>query len=265
MSAASSVYVWNLSVVLALMVCLWAYSLLKEDASIADIFWGMGFVIVAWITWFRTDGFEGRKFILTLLTSIWGLRLAIHIGLRNRGKGEDPRYRKWRAEYGPKFWWVSLFTVFGMQGLLLWIISLVVQATQMSRVPDHLVWLDGVGVLVWSVGFAFETVGDWQLARFKADPDNRGKVMNRGLWAYTRHPNYFGECLIWWGIFCAALSSPDNLWTMVSPLTITFLLLKVSGVTLLEKNIVEHRPEYKKYMETTSSFIPWFPKKGTHA
>jgi len=262
MTDASSVYAWNLAVILVLMVCLWICSLLKKDASIADIFWGLGFVIIAWITWIRADGSEGRKFIITLLTSLWGLRLALHIGLRNRGKGEDRRYRKWREEYGPRFWWVSLFTVFGLQGLLLWVISLVVQAAQLSRLPNHLGWLDGIGVLVWAVGFAFETVADWQLARFKADPDNQGKVMDRGLWGYTRHPNYFGECLVWWGFFCIALSSPGNLWTIVSPLTISFLLLRVSGVTLLEKDMMERRPEYNKYIETTSSFIPWFPKKG---
>ena len=134
----------------------------------------------------------------------------------------------------------------------------------MSRLPDHLVWLDGVGLLLWSVGYTFEAVGDWQLGRFKADPDNQGKVMDRGLWAYTRHPNYFGECLIWWGIFCISLSSPGNVWTIISPLTITFLLLRVSGVTLMEKDIVERRPEYKKYMASTRPFIPWFRKKDTH-
>jgi steroid 5-alpha reductase family enzyme len=264
MGTASSVYFWNLATVLALMVCLWAYSLLRKDASIADVFWGLGFVIIAWINHARADGFEVRKFALALMTSFWGLRLAIHIGWRNWSKGEDPRYRKWRAEYGPRFWWVSLFTVFGMQGLLLWVISLAVQAAQMSRLPDHLVWLDGVGLLLWSVGYTFEAVGDWQLGRFKADPDNQGKVMDRGLWAYTRHPNYFGECLIWWGIFCISLSSPGNVWTIISPLTITFLLLRVSGVTLMEKDIVERRPEYKKYMASTRPFIPWFRKKDTH-
>jgi steroid 5-alpha reductase family enzyme len=264
MSSASSIYFWNLATVLACMACLWAYSLVKKDASIADVYWGLGFVILAWLTHARADGFAGRKWILTLLTSMWGLRLAIHIGWRNWGKGEDPRYQKWRAQYGPKFWWVSLFTVFGMQGLLLWVISLAVQAAQLSRVPDHLVWLDGVGILLWSVGFAFEAVGDWQLARFRANTNNRGKVMDRGLWAYTRHPNYFGECLIWWGMFCMALTSPGSLWTIVSPLTITFLLLRVSGVTLLEKDIVERHPEYQKYVETTNAFIPWLRKQDTH-
>ena len=262
MNSALSVYSWNLATILAIMVCLWAYSLLKKDASIADIFWGLGFAIVAWITYARAEGFEGRGFVLTVLTSLWGLRLAFHIGWRNRGKAEDRRYQAWRAQYGPRFWWVSLFTVFGVQGVLLWVISLVVQAGQLAAVPTHFTWLDAVGVLVWIVGIGFETIGDWQLARFKADERNRGKVMDRGLWAYSRHPNYFGECLMWWGMFCITMATPGNLWTIVSPLTITFLLLKVSGVTLLEKTIVERRPQYREYIERTSAFIPWFPKKG---
>lgn len=261
MNSDLSVYTWNLATVLAMMVCLWAYSLLKKDASIADIFWGLGFVIIAWITHTRADGFETRRCLLTLLTSLWGLRLAVHIGWRNRGKTEDPRYQKWRAKYGPRFWWVSLFTVFGIQGVLLWVISLVVQAGQLAKVPDHLTWLDGAGVVVWTVGITFEAIGDWQLARFMADRHNQGRIMNRGLWAYTRHPNYFGECLIWWGMFIVSMAAPGNLWAIVSPLTITFLLLKVSGVALLEESMVERQPEYQEYIESTSAFIPWFPKK----
>ncbi|MGA7879068.1 MAG: DUF1295 domain-containing protein [Desulfoferrobacter sp.] len=265
MSSAISIYAYNLAVVLVLMVFLWGFSLIKKDASIADIYWGLGFVIVAWITGIRVEGFDWRKITVLFFVSIWGLRLAFHIGWRSWGKEEDRRYQKWRQEYGDRFWWVSLFLVFGLQGVLLWVISLVVQAALVSDLPDHLVWLDGVGILLWSTGFLFEAVGDWQLARFKADPDNSGKVMDRGLWAYTRHPNYFGECLIWWGIFCLAVTAPKNFWTIVSPITITFLLLRVSGVTLLEKDIAERRPEYREYIGTTSAFIPWFRKKDTRS
>jgi steroid 5-alpha reductase family enzyme len=156
---------------------------------------------------------------------------------------------------------VSLFTVFGIQGILLWVISLVTQAGQMSVVPSKFIWFDALGFFVWAVGFFFEAVGDWQLTRFKANPENREKVMNQGLWAYTRHPNYFGECLIWWGLFLVTLTSLGNIWTIISPLTITILLLKVSGVTRLEKGIVETRPKYKDYVKSTSVFVPWFPKK----
>lgn len=251
----------NLAAVLCLMIGVWILSLFLRDASIADIFWGPGFVLVAWLTFFLADGYWNRRLLMALLVSAWGLRLAVHIGVRNLGKGEDRRYRAWRKKHGRRFWWVSLFTVFGMQGLLLWVISLVVQAAQTSALPDRWVWWDTVGVLLWGVGFAFEAVADWQLHRFKADPAHQGRVMDRGLWAYSRHPNYFGEALMWWGLFLVTLSTPNSLWTVVSPLTITFLLLRVSGVTLLEKTIVETRPEYRSYMERTRAFLPWFPKK----
>jgi steroid 5-alpha reductase family enzyme len=251
----------NLAVILGMMVCVWLLSLILQDAGIADIFWGLGFMLVAWVTFFLTDGYVFRRLLITVLVSLWGLRLAAHIALRNRGKGEDPRYQKWRAQYGKNFWWVSLFTVFGLQGMLLWIISLVVQAGQIAPEPAGLGWMDGAGLMIWAVGFVFEAVSDFQLYRFKADPDNRGKVMDRGLWAFSRHPNYFGEALVWWGIFFITLATPQGLWTVISPLTITFLLLKVSGVTLLEKTIVEKRPEYRAYIKRTSAFVPWFPGK----
>jgi steroid 5-alpha reductase family enzyme len=251
----------NLAAVMGMMVCGWILSLIIRDASIADIFWGLGFVLIAWMTFILADGYVLRSILLVLPVSIWGLRLATYIGLRKRGKGEDRRYRKWRAQHGNNFWWVSLFKVFGLQGILLWVISLTVQAGMIASEPKALGWLDGAGFLIWTIGFVFEAVGDFQLHRFKADPANRGKVMDRGLWAYTRHPNYFGESLMWWGIFVVTLSTPDSLWTVISPITITFLLLKVSGVTLLEKTIVEKRPAYRAYKENTSAFFPWFPGK----
>jgi len=255
-----TILAWNLAAVLGLMAGAWVLSLILEDASIADVVWGLGFVLVAWVTFFLADGgYLPRKLLITALVTVWGLRLAVHIGWRKRGKGEDRRYRAWRSRHGKRFWWVSLFTVFGTQGLLLWVISLSVQAGQMAWEPASLGVLDLAGLAVWLIGFVFEAVGDAQLARFKSDPQNRGRVMDRGLWAYTRHPNYFGECLMWWGLFGIALSSPGNLWTVVSPITITVLLLKVSGVTLLEKTIEETRPAYRDYQERTSAFLPWFP------
>lgn len=257
-----SVLGWNMVVVSGMMLCAWILSLIMKDASIADIFWGLGFVLIAWVSFFLTDGYLFRKILIVFLVSAWGLRLAVYIGLRKRGEGEDRRYKKWREEHGKHFWWVSLFTVFGLQGILLWVISFALQVGQIAPGPARLSWLDAAGLLVWVIGFIFETVGDYQLYRFKADPDNRGKVMDRGLWAYTRHPNYFGESLMWWGIFLIALSAPNSFWTVISPVTITFLLLRVSGVTLLEKNIVEKRPAYRAYKENTSPFFPWFPRKG---
>jgi len=255
------VYGFNLLFILALMTTLWLVSLLLRNASIADIFWGFGFVLVSWLTFFRVDGYVGRKLLICLLVTIWGLRLSIYIARRNYGQPEDRRYKAWRAEHGKDFWWVSFFTVFGIQGVLLWLISLVTQAGQLSRIPDRMVWLDMLGLLLWLVGFYFEAAGDLQLSRFRSDPQNRGRVMQTGLWSYSRHPNYFGETLIWWGLFLITLSTPMSLWTIISPITITFLLLKVSGVTLLEKTIVDSRPEYREYKKRTNAFFPWFSKK----
>jgi steroid 5-alpha reductase family enzyme len=256
-----SLLLGNFVAVMGFMVAVWAMSVAIKNASIADTFWGLGFVLVAWITFAGADGYLGRRLLITLLVTAWGLRLALHIGMRSWGKGEDRRYQAWRRQYGERFWWVSLFTVFLLQGVLLWLISLVSQAGQWSPKPDRFIWLDGVGLFLWTVGFLFEAVGDFQLAAFKKDSANRGRVMNQGLWRYTRHPNYFGECLMWWGIFLITLATPGAFWTIVSPLTITYLLLKVSGVTLLERTIVETRPEYRDYQERTSAFIPWFPKR----
>jgi steroid 5-alpha reductase family enzyme len=251
----------NLLAVLAFMAGVWGLSLVWKNASIADIFWGLGFVLVAWLTFSQTQGFLGRKVLASLLTTAWGLRLSSHILWRNWGKGEDRRYQAWRAARGANFWWVSLFTIFLTQAVLLWLISLAVQLAQFPPKPASVTGLDFLGALLWLTGFMFEAVSDWQLARFKADPANHGRVMNRGLWAYSRHPNYFGETLIWWGLFVIALATPYGWWALISPVVITFLLLKVSGVTLLEKDIVERRPEYREYLETTSAFIPWFPKR----
>lgn len=256
-----SIFITNLAAVMAMMFAVWLLSLFKRDASVVDVFWGLGFVVVAWLTFLQADGYLGRKLLITLLTTLWGLRLALHILIRNWGHGEDRRYQAWRAQYGARFWWVSLFTVFGLQGVLLWAISLVLQVGQISAIPARLVMLDLLGAIIWAVGFIFEALADWQLYRFKADPENKGKVMNKGLWAYTRHPNYFGESLVWWGLFIITLATPGSTWVVISPLLITFLLLKVSGVTLLEKTIVDSRPEYRGYIETTSSFIPRLPRK----
>jgi len=258
------VFAINLIVVLGLMTYAWGISFLKKDAGVADIFWGLGFVLISWVTFFHGSGYPGRAMLLSVLTSIWGLRLAIHITLRNWGKPEDPRYQAMRKKSGERFWFTSIYSVFGVQGLLLWIISLVLQAGGASALPKRWTWLDGFGFLLWMVGFLFEATADWQLSRFKADPMNKGKVMNKGLWAYSRHPNYFGESLIWWGFFLIAMATPNAFWTVISPITITYLLLKVSGIPLLEKTMTRKRPEYEAYISNTSAFFPWFSKRRTH-
>ncbi len=251
----------NLLAAVLFMGFVWLLSLPTRNASLADIFWGPGFVLIAWLSFSLTDGYLGRKLLLVLLTTAWGLRLSLYIAWRNWGHGEDRRYQAWRANRGERFWWVSLFTVFLTQAMLLWLVSLAAQIGQLSPTPANLTGLDLLGTLIWTSGFTFEAVADRQLAHFKADPANQGRVMNHGLWAYSRHPNYFGESLVWWGLFFIALATPYGWWTLVSPVLITFLLLRVSGVTLLEKDIVERRPEYREYRETTSAFIPWFPKR----
>lgn len=236
------IYLQNLLFVMALMVCLWLLSLALRDASIMDIFWGPGFVFVAWLTCFMADGFWERKLLVAILVTLWGIRLALHIALRNIGKGEDRRYRAWREQYGSHFWWISLFQVFCLQGILLWTISLAFQTAQMAEYPGRFVWLDLVGSGFWVIGFLFETIGDWQLAKFQSDPNSKGRVMDRGLWAYTRHPNYFGESLMWWGLFVIAMTNHSHIWTIISPIIITFLLLRVSGVAMLERDISNRRP-----------------------
>ncbi len=257
----SEIMLGNLVWVLLMMLTLWVVSVRWKDVSIVDIFWGLGFVLVAWQTCLLSDGFAPRQFLIVALTTLWGLRLSFYLFKRKLGKPEDPRYAAMRKERGEGFWWMSLFTVFLLQGVILWVISLTVQVGQLSPAPDRMTALDRIGFLLWLVGFVFEAVGDAQMARFKADPANRGKVMREGLWAFTRHPNYFGESLMWWGIYAIALSTPGSAWTILSPLLITFLLLKVSGVTMLEEAMLEKGPEYRDYMESTSAFFPWFPHR----
>lgn len=253
-------YLTNLLAVTVLMFLGWLVSVHRKNVTIVDSLWGMGFVLIVWLTWFQVNGFWGRQLLLAGLTTLWGLRLTAYLTWRNFGKGEDPRYATWRRASGSRFRIISLFKVFLLQALFLWVIAIAVQAGQTSGHPAHLGPLDLIGALVWLAGFTFETVGDFQLAKFKADPSNRGKVMNRGLWRYTRHPNYFGESLVWWGLFIIALSDTRNWWTIVSPVIITLVLLKMTGIPLTEKILVEKRPGYRDYIRSTPSFFPWRPK-----
>lgn len=256
-----SLYLLNLLCVIVFMVVLWVFSLKLQDASIADIFWGPGFVLVAWVTFLTADGLWARRLLVAVLVTLWGLRLGLHIATRNLGKGEDPRYHAWRTQHGKKFWWISLFKVFLLQAILLWVISLALQTAMIMQFPVRLVWTDALGTIICMGGFLFEAVADWQLRRFKSTPGSRGKIMDQGLWAYSRHPNYFGESLVWWGLFIIAMADISNVWTLVSPVLITFLLLRVSGVSLLERHIRKRRPGYEAYVERTRAFIPWLPRK----
>ena len=255
-----STYLILFAITIGLMTFLWALSLVLKNSSIVDIFWGAGFVVFAWVAFFLTPGgFLGRKLLLTILVTVWGLRLSLYILIRNWGKPEDFRYQVWRKQHGKKWWWYSFFQVFLLQGVLLTIIAAPLLAAQMSLAPARLGVLDFLAIPLWAIGFFFESVGDWQLKRFKSDPANKGKVLDRGVWRYTRHPNYFGDVAQWWAYYLIAAAA-GGWWTIFSPILMTTLLLRVSGVSLLEKTL-DSRPGYKEYSERTSEFIPWFPKK----
>ncbi|MCE9599367.1 MAG: DUF1295 domain-containing protein [Spirochaetia bacterium] len=238
------------------MTVLWLISIRIKDASIVDAFWGPGFAIVAWIYFAFTNDVSMRKLAVCTLTTLWALRLGIHIFIRNHGKGEDPRYQVWRAEAGKSYWWYSFFKVFLLQGIILIIVSAPLLGAQISPMTFPTP-LDGIGILLFMIGLFFETVGDWQLKTFKTHHENKGKVMQTGLWKYTRHPNYFGDALVWWGFFCMAAAA-GAWWTIYAPVVMTFFLMKVSGVALLEK-AMSVRPGYKEYIARTSAFFPWFP------
>jgi len=256
-----SIYLTLGLIILGLMVLLWLVSLALQNSSIVDIFWGTGFVITAWAAFLLTpNSLAARKILLSVLVTLWGLRLSLYILRRNWGKPEDFRYQAWRKEAGPAWWWLSFFKVFLLQGVLLWIIAAPLLAAQIGVRPDRLTWLDLLAIPLWLTGFTFETVGDWQLRRFKANPSNKGKVLQAGVWRYTRHPNYFGDTAQWWAYYLVALAA-GGWWTIFSPLIMTILLLRVSGVTLLEKTLKAEKPGYKEYAERTSEFIPWFPKQ----
>lgn len=244
-----------------LVLSLWLISLRTKDASIVDIFWGIGFVVISWVTYCRTDG-SPRAILLAVLTTLWGLRLAGYLAWRNHGRGEDKRYKAMRDYRGESFWWVSLITVFFLQGAVMWVIALPIQVGQFS--DDSLSIVNYVGVVFWLVGFLFEAIGDYQLARFKNEVDRQRLVMDRGLWRYTRHPNYFGNAMIWWGLFLISVTTATT-WLIISPILMNCLLVKVSGVALLEKDLAARSEEYRQYIRRTSSFLPWPPRQAEDA
>ena len=245
----------------ALLTAIWLLSLVLRDVSIVDPAWGIAFVLVAWIAESTGHGCRGRRLLLAAMVTVWGLRLALHLLVRKlREPGEDRRYARMRAKAGAGFAMRSLPAIFLLQAALVWVVSLPVQAA--ATQSDRLGALDFAAVAVWAIGFAFETIGDLQLARFKADPASQGQVMDRGLWRYTRHPNYFGDFLLWWGIYLAALGTWGAAWTAVGPVVMSVLLIRVSGKDLLEKDIGRRRPGYEDYVARTSGFVP-LPPRGS--
>ncbi len=246
-------------------VGLWAVSVRIHDVSIVDPVWGPAFVVVALVSALVGDadigGGGGRRWLLFAMTALWGLRLGGYLIVRKRSDpGEDRRYTKMREKRGEgSFALYSLVVVFLAQGLLVLIVSLPLQVAAQRR--TGLEWLAVVGVALWAVGLFFEAVGDEQLRRFKAREDSSGQVMDTGLWRYTRHPNYFGDFCVWWGLWIVALGAGGTWWTAVGPLVMSFLLIKGSGAALLERDISERRPQYREYIERTSAFFPRPPKQ----
>ena len=243
-----------------IMVSTWIVSALIKNASIVDIVWGAGFAVTSWVLALTIDGNSGRQTLLAVMVGLWGVRLAVYLGRRNIGHGEDWRYAAWRKQSGKKFVWVSLVKVFGLQGTLMWIVSLPVQFGNADDSPG-VGPVAVIGIMLWAVGLVFETVGDMQLTRFKKDPANKGKVLDTGLWSLTRHPNYFGDALLWWGIGIVGAETGLGVIGLVGPVAMTYFLMRVSGVPIIERSMVKRREGYTEYIERTSGFFPRPPKK----
>ena len=258
-------FLTGFAVILSVAGITWLVSVRKHDVSIVDSLWPLLFLIAA-VTYAAAVPQPGpRTILVVVLVGLWAIRLSVYLTWRNWGAPEDRRYQVIRQHNEPRFALKSLYLIFGLQGTLAWIISLPLLAA--IAAPRTVTVLDYAGVALWVLGFGFESVGDWQLARFKSATTNRGRVMDQGLWRYTRHPNYFGDCCIWWGFYLIGLAA-GGWWAIVGPLLMSFLLLRVSGVALLERDISERRPAYRDYMLRTNAFFPGAPKRpagGTEA
>ena len=253
----------GLAIAVVLMIVIWLASLVRRDASLVDRFWGAGFALLALGYWGTAPPVEGRaavgRLALLVMVLAWGLRLSGYLTWRNWGRGEDYRYREMRARGGRSFPLTSLVTVHLLQGGIMWFVSLVLMAGLRGAPRLSNPWF-GLGAALWAIGLFFETAGDWQLARFRADPANLGQVLDRGVWRYSRHPNYFGDAAAWWGFYLCA-GAGDGWWAVVSPVVMTGLLLKVSGVVMLERRLTGTKPQYRDYMARTSPFLPLPPRR----
>lgn len=251
---------WNVALVCGLMTTLWLVSVRLRDASIVDPWWSMGFLLVTVHTALAT-GLTPAKVLVLTLVGTWSLRLWLHLLLRSRGKPEDPRYASFRQRYGAaRYWWVSLFQVFLLQGSLVVLISAPLQLAAAASSPGALSATQLAGLLVFVVGFLFEAVADQQLQAFRRDPASSGQVLDTGLWRWSRHPNYFGEAVLWWGFWLLAVGQPLGWATALAPALMTFLLLRVSGVTMLDAHLKRSKPGYEDYVRRTSAFLPRPPK-----
>ncbi len=242
----------------AVAVAAWLISVVRRDVSIVDSLWSLLFLL-ALLVYLAASGTTGpRSWMITVMVAAWALRLSMYITVRNHGEPEDRRYQAIRRNNEPHFWFKSLYIVFLLQGFLAWVVCLPALAAVSGQTPPGP--LDFAGLALWLVGMYFEVVGDWQLARFRRGKREAGAVLDTGLWRYTRHPNYFGEALLWWGVYLIALSA-GAWWTIFAPLLMTFLLLRVSGVALLEKDIADRRPAYRDYIRRTNAFFPGRPRR----
>lgn len=254
-----NLFVWPALLLFCFMCLVFLEALRRKDNSIVDIAYGLGFLLVGWSAFLVYGSGEARQWLVLSLVSLWGLRLAGHIGMRKcNEQGEDPRYRQWRESWGQTFVWRSFLQIFMLQGAVIYLVALPLLLV-IREAGGPLGWLDLIGVLIWLIGFVFESIGDWQLLQFKRDPANKGRIMRYGLWRFTRHPNYFGEATLWWGVFLIALGSPLGWLAIISPVLIDFLLLKVSGIPILEERYAGN-PEFESYKQQTNAFFPWFPR-----
>ena len=255
--AMNLVYVWGF------MTIGWIISLIKKNKSVADVWWGLAFILIVWVTFSRGEGYLWRKVLIAGLVTIWGLRLSAQYWRRSWKEETDWRSVASRNRYGNQMWWQSLIGVFGFlnQGNALWVIALVAQAGMLYIEPARLTIMDLAGIFLWSIGFTIQTVADQQMTRFKKKTENEGKLMMGGIWSYSRHPNYFGEVTMWWGIFLIGLSNPRAVWGVIGPIVITLLMLFCTGVPYMEKYTRIKYSEYEKYIESTSAFFPWFKKE----
>lgn len=245
----------------AIVTLLWLWSVAIKNVSIVDVFWGFGFVIVNTFYVYNLEEINTRSWLMFALVTIWGLRLTIYLAIRNIGKGEDYRYQQFRKDYGAKrYWWFSYFQVFLLQGILILIVSLPFLGVHFGDTSGGLSWIDYLAILIWIVGFSFEAGGDYQLFQFKRNPENKGKVLNSGFWKYTRHPNYFGDSAVWWAYALFSIAA-GGYWQIIGAVIMTLLIIKVSGVAMLERTLKNTKPKYADYIEKTNTFIPWFPKK----
>lgn len=256
-----SIFLQVLILIISYFTAFFIIGQILRNNSVVDIGWGLGFVVVALYTLFEQGNYDAASIVTSILVAIWGLRLFYFIMRRNWGKPEDFRYVNFRKKWGNRFPWLKAYLkVYLLQAVFMYIVSLSIIITNSTEGKTNILIFTAIGMFIWIIGFFFEAVGDYQLKKFKGGGKNKGRILKTGLWKYTRHPNYFGEAVMWWGIFIISLASARWYIALVSPVVMTYLLLFVSGVPMLEKKYADN-PEFMEYKKETSKFFPWFPKK----